>query len=114
VPDPLKRDDLRWENSLANIASAGVRTLVTSKEAALAAATAAAYTIVRSETKRCLVVHNSTANDDIHVTIGETADGADFPVPAGQVFALEVEKGETVNVFNSSGGALDVYFMEIR
>lgn len=106
------REDLRWEQSMAALSLAGIRPIANGS-AAVAGSTEETYTIVGKHTNRVIVFHDSGEALDIRFDLNATAGATDFPVASGVYFVLEVETGDVVHVYNTSGVAITVYFLEI-
>ena len=95
------------------ISLGGVRPISAMSSVSPGASAAASYTIVSEACRRCLVLVIGAANGDIRITVNETADANDWPLITDAYYSVQVEKDDTVNVFNTSGGALTVYFLEL-
>ena len=111
MADPRIRDT-RHESGLAAISLAGIRILV---QATLAPGASAnlAYTVVEASTRRVIVFHDSGVNVDIRINQNAAATATSMPVASGVYFVVEAVKDETVQVFNTSAGAITVNIAEI-
>lgn len=94
------------------ISLGGVRPISAMSTVSPGASAAASYTILSEACRRCLVVFTGTFGD-IRITVNETADANDFPLIPDAYYSVQVEKDDTVNVFNTSAGAITVYFLEL-
>ena len=74
----------------------------------------ASYTVTSAATRRVILFHDSGVNVDIRVELNATATAADLPVASGVYFVLDAVKDDTVEVFNTSAGAITVNIVEIR
>lgn len=104
--------DTRHEAGLAAISLAGVRLLVQATIAPGASANAS-YTVAEGATRRVVLFHDSGGNLDLRVELNAAADATDMPLASGVYFVLEAVKDETIQVFNTTGGALTVNIAEI-
>ena len=104
--------DTQHEAGLAAISLAGVRLLVQATIAPGAAANVA-YTVVNGATKRVVLFHDSGVNTDLRVELNAAATATDMPLATGVYFVLDAVKDDTVQVFNTTGGALTVNIAEI-
>ena len=104
--------DTKHESGLASISLAGIRILVQTTVAP-ATSTNASYTVTSAATRRVVLFHDSGTNTDIRVEQNAAATATDMPVASGVYFVLEAVKDDTVQVFNTSGGAITVNVVEI-
>jgi len=111
MADPRIKDT-RHEAGLAAISLAGVRLLVQATIAPGASANLA-YTITSSATRRVVLFHDSGTNTDLRVELNAPATATDMPLASGVYFVLDAVKDETVQVFNTTGGAITVNIVEI-
>lgn len=104
--------NLEHESRLANISRAGWRPLV---EAAVSVGgnSEATHEITRSEARRVLLL-TTDGKTDLRVDINETATATSLPLLPNEYVILQVEQGDTVHLFNTTGGALTVYIVELR
>ncbi len=104
--------DAKHESALAQISLAGVRLLVQSSIAPGAGANAS-YEVTEGATRRVVLFHDSGVNTDLRVEQNAAATATDMPLVSGAYFVVEAVKGETVQVWNTTGGALTVNIAEI-
>jgi len=104
--------DTRHEAGLAAISLAGVRLL---KQATIApgASANASYTVTEGATRRVVLFHDSGTNTDLRAELNAAATATDMPLASGVYFVLDAVKDDTVQVFNTTGGALTVNIAEI-
>jgi hypothetical protein len=94
------------------ISLGGVRPVIDMASVAPGASAAASYTITSAGCRRCLVVATGITFGDIRINVNKTADASDWPLIGDAYYSVAVEKDDTVNVFNTSAGAITVYFLE--
>lgn len=111
MADPRRRDTTH-EAGLAAISLAGVRLLVQATIAPGASANAS-YTVASAATRRVVLFHDSGTNTDLRIEQNAAATATDLPIASGIYFVLEAVKGETVQVYNTTGGTLTVNIVEI-
>ena len=109
----INRGDHSHEAYGAMVALAGVRPISAMASQSVSASGAYAYTVLSKACKRVLVLVLGATNGDIRITVNETADANDWPLITDTYYSVEVQKDDTVNVFNTSGAPLTVYFLEI-
>ena len=97
----------------AMISLGGVRPVSAMASIAVGGTTAAAHTVVFAATKRVAVLVIGGSHGDFRITTNETADAVDWPLLKDAYYYCSVGKGDTVNVYNTTGGALTVYFLEL-
>jgi len=107
-----RRRDTGHEAGLATISLAGVRLLVQAVITPGASANVA-YTVTEASTRRVVLFHDSGTNTDLRVEQNAAATVTDLPIASGIYFVLEAVKGETVQVFNTSGSGITVNIVEI-
>lgn len=112
MAEPQIRESMKWENDMASVSLAGVRPLAVDT-ASVGAGAADTHTVAHKAAKRVIIFHASGTDTDIRVAVNETADANDFPVASGVYFVVEAKTGETVSVYNTTGGAITVYRLEI-
>jgi plastocyanin len=110
---PIVGGELRHEQSLAARSSAAHRILAQAVIAPGAGA-AAAHTVADKAVKRLVCLYAAGTAGDIRVELNAAAAATDMPLVPGEYFAVEVEVGDTVSFWNTTGGGLNVYVMETR
>lgn len=113
MANPNKRDDLEWEQKLASISLAGVRPLVVDS-VSVAASSEQTYTLVDKSVKRLVVLHVASGDTDIRFDLNATATLSSFPILPSVYFVVEAGTDDVAHFFNTSGGSITVYIMEIR
>lgn len=103
---------IEYEGFRAMLALAGVRQLKQSSVAPGAGANSA-YTVTEAGTRRVVAIHLGTGAGDIRFNHDAVADATKIPVIPQRYFVVDAEKDDTLNFFNTSGGAITVYVMEI-
>lgn len=109
---PTNRSNIDWAANLAVVSLAGIR-IFRQANVSVPASSSASYTVQDSDTRRLIVFHAAPTNVDIRVALNATATSTSFPVATGVYFALEVEVGDSVSFFNTSGSSLTVYLVEV-
>lgn len=112
MADPILRADARHETYLAQVSLAGIRPIIQDSVSVNATAEGT-YTIADIRTHRVVLFHDGSTNTDIRVELNATADNTVMPVVPGAYFVMEVTKGDVVHLYNTTGGAIVVFFMEI-
>jgi uncharacterized iron-regulated membrane protein len=109
---PLNRSNLDWAANVAMVSLAGIRIL---KQATVApgAGASATYTVTEKDAHRVVAFHGSTAALDIRVHQNGTATASHLPMANGVYMSFEVETDDTVSFFNTTGGAITVYLVEL-
>ena len=104
---------MQWEAARAMLSLAGIRQL---KQATVApgASANASYTVTEAATRRIVAIHLGTANGDIRFNYNAASTATSLPMPTGSFLIIDVQKDDTVQFFNTSGGALTVNLMEIE
>lgn len=103
---------IQYEAARAMLALAGIREIVQGSVAPGASANAA-YTVVDVRTRRVVCVHLGTGAGDIRFRYNVAATATNIPVIPQRYFVVDAEKDDTLNFFNTTGGAITVYVMEI-
>ena len=111
-----KLSAMEWEGFRAMLALAGVRQLV---QSSVSVGTGAenSYTVANIETRRVIIVHGGGATPafgDIRFEINATAVATDFPIAPQKYFVVDAEKDDDLSFYNTSGGSITVYVMEIE
>ena len=109
----LNRSDQGNEGFGAMISMAGIRPVSAMASVSVSATSANSKTILSAATRRCLVLVIGGTAGDIRVTLNETADANDWPLIPDLYFSFAVEKDDTINVYNTTGSAVTVYFLEL-
>ena len=104
--------DTKHEAGLAAISLAGVR-ILSQTTIAPGASLNVSYTVLSAATRRVVLFHDSGTNTDLRVEQGAAATATDMPIASGVYFVLDAVKDETVQVFNTTGGALTINIAEI-
>ena len=101
------------EVATAMISLAGVRPISAMASVSVGATSANSHTIASEASRRCLVLVLGGANGDIRITVNETADANDWPLIIDAYYSVQVEEGDTINVYNTTAGAITDYFLEL-
>lgn len=77
------------------------------------------YTVQNADTRRVAFIFVGGSDGDIrfaHNTIeGKAdADSNDMPLPSAVYMILDARKGEEIGFYNTTGGAITVYVVELR
>ena len=72
----------------------------------------AAYTVVDVNTRRVAVCWTGTLLD-IRFELNAAAVATDFPLLPNVHIVFDAKKGETLNFYNTTGGSITVYCLEI-
>lgn len=102
-----------WEANLAAVSLAGIRPLqyATSNVAATSEAT---YTVLNPACKRVVLFHDGPLNTAVSMAINETASANTIPVLPAMYFVVEVDVGDVIHLYNTTGSPILVYITEIR
>ena len=109
----LNRQNQDWEAKGAAISLAGVRPISDMTSQSVSGTSAYAYTVASEACRRVLVLVIGGSNGDIRINLNKTADGSDWPVLVDSYYSVSVQKDDTVDVYNTTSGAITVYFLEV-
>jgi len=99
------------EVNRATLSMAGWR-VVTQDVHSATASSATAYTVQEVNTRRAVVAFAGSFLD-IRLNINTTAAATDFPLMPSHHHVFDVSKDETINIYNTTGGAIDVFILEL-
>ena len=112
---PINPLHIEHEARLAQLSLAGVRPMEQSVVSVSASASSEqTYTIEDPATRRAIVVHLAANDDDIRFELNSTADSSSFPLLSSVYFGVQVEQGDVLHFFNTSGSPVTIYIMETR
>lgn len=102
-----------YEGNQALVALAGIRQL---KQTSISVGSSAenTYTVTEVGTRRVVCLHLATNNNDIRFDYNATATSTDMPVIPARYFVVDSEKDDVLHFYNTSGGAITVYLMEVE
>lgn len=103
---------MAWESGRANLSLAGVRYLAQGS-VAVGASAEGTYTVVNGSTRRVIVAFAGTFGD-IRFDYNATASATDFPLMPNTHFRVDAAKDGVLHFYNTSGGSITVYLMEIE
>lgn len=113
MANPRLHQNADWEGNLAAVSLAGVRPILQTT-VAVGAGSEATYTLQHAAVKRVVLFYESNTNLDIRVDLNATASASSLPMVTGAYFVMEVDQGDVVHLFNTTGGSVTVYVAEIR
>ena len=106
-----KNDALEFEQQLATLSLAGWKVLAQGN-AAPGAGARAAYTVTNARTRRCIISFVGTFGD-IRFEYNANSVATDFPLQPGVYMPIDCQEDDTLDFWNTTGGAITVYVMEI-
>lgn len=109
---PRRPSSVEFEAARAMLSLAGIRQLLQANISALATANTS-YTVADIRTRRVVIIHLGAGNGDIRFNFGAAAASTNIPVPSARFMVVDAEKDQTLQFFNTTAGAITVYFMEI-
>lgn len=113
MADPIIRDNIEWESDMAAVSMAGIRP-ITQGSVDVSSGSEGTYTIDDIRTKRAVIIHVSSGNTDVRFELNATAQADDFPLIPAVYFVVEVEEDDVLHFYNTTGGSVTVYILEIR
>lgn len=109
---PRRPSSVEFEAARAMLSLAGARQLLQANISALATANTS-YTVADIRTRRVVIIHLGAGNGDIRFNFGAAVASTNIPVPSARFMVVDAEKDQTLQFFNTTAGAITVYFMEI-
>lgn len=112
MANPIKFRDQGTEMAYALISLGGIRPLV-QDSVAVANGSEDTYEVTDTRARRLLVFHNGSGNTDIRFELNGTASGDELPILPATYFILQVEEGDILHLYNTTGSPITVFVVEI-
>lgn len=109
---PRRTGPAQHEGDRALLSLAGIRIIKQATHSATNGANTA-YTVTEANTRRVVVFHTNAAADAIRVNHNAAATASHLPVLPQHYFIVDAKKADTVNFWNTTGGAITVNIVEI-
>lgn len=103
---------MQYEAARAALSTAGIR-LIKQAKTAVGAGAEANYTVTEANTRRVMIIFIGTVGD-ILFDYNHTAAATDFPLTPGEYLTVDAEKGDSLSFWNTTGGGVDVFTVELE